>query len=383
MTEISESDIVALEQQAAGFLRAGDLKQAIGIQTLLVARLMKPGPRAFQGQPALMEHLEKASGELVDSLRWAREYERAIAIQETLVEYLPDLEAALRLGAANLRVESGTDEELGLTQIVEMADADPDNYWIQISLANACMYLERFSEAEEVLRRAVGMSHVRKLDRSIAQEYLYKLFERQGKTAEALGAWREAARLSSTLRQELLPDVCRMLIYWRKFDEARTHIAMEKVHVRKAFYQGLLAFSENKQEEAATTWRALLMAYSPANLKDGLEEYAETCLRMGNPAGVTLALESRMEAGQTSPERSILLGLAYAQNGGLERARWHFEIAMRLADLERPRLTMPAGAIRVFHIPAGILFAVTPLDPAVRKEIEAYFVPRAPVSRPA
>jgi hypothetical protein len=54
----------------------------------------------------------------------------------------------------------------------------------------------------------------------------------------------------------MLPDVCRTLIYFKRNDEARTHIAREKVLVRRLLFTGLLAFMENKPADAAKAWHS-------------------------------------------------------------------------------------------------------------------------------
>ncbi len=377
---LTESDIETINHQAEEHLRSGDLGSAIQVQAQLVSQLMELGPKAVQARPDLTAHLERASSTLVDSYRWARQYAPAIALQEQLVAYLPAVEDALRLGAANLRVETDQKDavEAGLEQIRQMAAGAPDNYWFEISLAGAYMYLERFPEAEKELRKATEMISVRKVDRALAYQQLFWLLSRFGRTEEALAAWREASRLDSRLRGEMLPDVCRMLIYWKKFPEARQHIAYETVQVRRQFFLGLLAAHEEKFDEAIGIWRRVMTGFDPAALKEGQDEFAETCLRMGQPAGVMVSLGKN--TGQASFYRSMLLGLAYAQQGNLERARFYFEVAMRLGDLERPRHTMGFASGRVLGLFAGLLYSAVPVRPDVRKQIAGYFVPQGNVN---
>jgi hypothetical protein len=147
--------------------------------------------------------------------------------------------------------------------------------------------------------------------------------------------------------------------------------------VRRQFFQALLAFTANQQGEALDTWRKVMSTFDPVTLKDGREEYAETCLRLANADGAVMALEKVVEANQNSCERSVILGLAYAQRGMLNRAHFYLDIGLRLADMERPRLTLPSSGKRTLGLRSGILYAATPLDPEIRKEIEPYFVPQS------
>ncbi len=377
MSMMTEEEYASMTREAAELLRAGNLQSAIDVLTRLVEGLMEPGPKAVRGQREQVNHLERASTQLVDTLRWARDYPPAIALQERLVEYLPAMEESLRLSTANLRIESGTETAEGLAYLGEMAAQYPDNYWYQISLANAYMYLEQFDLAEETLRRAAGMAQVRKIDRAMAHQYLFALLQRQGKTDEALATWREASRLDSSLRHEMLPDVCRMLITWKKFSEAHKHIALDTVQARKLFFHGLAAMGEDKPSETAMAWSTLLRNTDPVTLKEGQDEYAEACLLMGNPTGAVLALEKLVQAGQATCRRSVILGLAHAQSNNLEQAFRQFEIGLRLGDLERPRRTNPSGERRVFAEEARTLYQAVFLDPTIRKRIEVYFEPEA------
>lgn len=372
MQAITEAEIKTMQREAQDQLRAGNLEAAIQMQSELVEKIFNAGPQAIHSQPVLAEQLEKSASQLVDSLRWGRRYEEAIAIQERLLSNLPEIEDALRLGAANLRVEAG-EGEAGLEQIRAMAASSPDNYWYQISLGAALLYLEQFEEAEKVLRSAADMPHARKIDRAMAQEYLFNLYRHQGKTVEALAAWREAGRLNSSLRSKLLGDVCHMLIYQRRLDEAREILARDTVQVRKAFFQGLIAFFENKPAEAIATWRTLLTNNPPDSLKAGHDAYAKTCLYLTEPAAAILTLQPLVDQGQTSFERIYILSLAYAQQGDLERAMRNFAIALRLGDMERPRKTRASENRRIFDPFYGLLFVTIPLHPSMRNALAPVF----------
>ncbi len=371
---LTEKEYKAIRRKAAQRLRAGDLAGSIAVQEELVEQLMAGGPQAVQAQPALTDQLERASGELVDALRWDRQYDKAIALQDRLVEYLPATAQALRVGAANLRIENGQAEE-GLAQLEALAAADADNFWLQLSLGLAYLYVEQLEPAGEALRRAAGMAHARKVDRGLALQYLVKLYGVQGKTDEALQAWREACRMDAKLRAAMLPAVTRMLVYWHKFTEASDHIFMESDPVRSEFYRGLLFNALAQGQMAAASWKWVATENDPANLKEGHDEYAEACVRQNMPDRAIAALQPLVDAGQTGYFRGVVLGLAYAQKRDLARAAWFVETALRLGDMERPRRTMAAPQGRIHDMHARVLYVQTPIDPDVRMRLERYFSP--------
>ncbi len=370
---LTDQEYKAIRREAEKRLRAGDLAGSLAIQENLVEQLMAGGPQLVQAQAALTDQLERASGQLVETLRWDRQFEKAIALQDRLVEYLPDTAEALRVGAANLRIESGQ-AEAGLAQLEALASASADNFWLQLSLGLGYLFVERLEEAGEALQRAAGLAHVRKVDRALAFQYLFKTLDLQGKPEEALAAWREAARLDRKLRAEL-PAVIRMLIYWHKFSMASDHILMESDPVRSEFYRGLLFSVLHQPKMSAASWQWVADQHDPAGLKEGHDEFAEACVRVNQPGKAIAALQPLVDAGQTGYFRGVVLGLAYAQRRDLARATWFVETAVRLGDLERPRRTMAAPQGRILDMHARLLYAQTQIDQDIRLRLERYFAP--------
>jgi len=371
---LTEQEIKSMRRDAAKKLRAGDLTGSIEVQERLVEQIMAGGAQSVRAQPALAAQLESASSELVDSLRWLRQFDKAIALQDRLVEYLPDTAPVLQVGSANLRIESGQIEE-GLAQLEALAAAGEDNFWFQLSLGLGYLYAERLDPAGEVLRRAAGLAHARKVDRALAQQYLFKLYDIQGKPEEALAAWREACRLDSKLRAGMLPAVIRMLIYWHKFSLASDHIFMESHPVRSEFYRGLLFNALVQRKMAEASWKWVADENDPSGLQEGQDEYAEACVRLNMPDKAIQALQPLVDAGQTGYFRVVILGLAYAQRRDYTRALWFTESALRLGDMERPRRTMPAPQGRILDIHARLLYAQSPVDHDIRLRLERYFSP--------
>lgn len=370
---LTEQEYKAIKREAEKRLRAGDLAGSVAIQEGLVEQLMADGPQHVQAQAGQTDLLERASGALLETLRWDRQYAKAIALQDRLVEYLPETAEALRVGAANLRIENGQAEE-GLAQLEALAAAGADNFWLQLSLGLGYLFVERLDAAGEVIQRAAGLAHVRKVDRALAYQYLFKTLDLQGKPEEALAAWREAGRLDRKLRADL-PAVIRMLIYWHKFSMASDHILMENDPIRSEFYRGLLFSVLHQPKMSSTSWQWVVDEHDPAGLKESHDEYAEACVRMRQPDKAIAALQPLVDAGQTGYFRGVVLGLAYAQRRDLARAAWFVETAVRLGDMERPRRTMAAPQGRILDMHARLLYAQTQIDQDIRLRLERYFSP--------
>jgi tetratricopeptide (TPR) repeat protein len=375
------SDYTGLQQQAAEHLRAGDMDAAIKTLTQLTQPLLAIDPQTLIHQAGMAELLEDTGQQLIDLLRWQGAYSQAIDLHRGLARSLPWQEDAQQMGEAQLMIESGQ-EEAGLDLLRKLVEVYPDSFWIRLSQGTGYLWLQNYEAAEEALQSAAKMSHTRKIDRAMAYRYLVDVYALQEQTDKALAAWREASRLDSNLRAALLPSICRMLISANKFDEAARHISQEKVKVRQLFYQGLLAFTRQSPHAASQYWKPVVVDHLPLALKEGQDEYAESCIRLLNPGSAVMALEPLVQAGLIHYYRMVLLGLAWAQRRDLERAHWYLERSLRLGDLDRPRRTQPAADGqsaahgRFLDHQARLLYENIAMDKDSRQVIDLYFFPQ-------
>lgn len=370
----TELDFQAMQREVAKLYQAGNLNAAIGQQFTLVNKLLDEGSQTLQRQPELSEMIETESDQVIDMLRWQRRFDQAIQLQERLADVFPESAPAYQLSAAQLRVEAGH-VIIGLAQLQEMAAQNPDEFWFQISLATSYLWLERFDDAEPILRHSGEMGHVRKIDRALAYQYLFQMYSRQEAHVEdALAAWREAGRLDHNLRAQMLPEVCRMLIYWRQFPMAKKHIAMERNRVRQLFYQALMDSESGNIKGANEEWRTILVDYSPHDFQDAVDEYAEACIRLLNMTTAVNQLEPLIQAGALNTMRLVVLGLAWAQKQDVPKANWYLNMALRLGDSERVRRTRPALQGRILDIHAQLLYTSIVIDPDIRSQIDTFFL---------
>ncbi len=371
----TEIDYHAIQREAAARYKAGDLNAGIDLQLSLADQLMGLDPKEFERQPKLGELLEEVTEQVIGMLNWQRRYDQSIRLQERLADLFPESAEAYRLSAAQLRIEAGY-AEVGLDQLQQIVEQDPENYWSQLSLATSYLWLGRDAEAEAVLRHSGAMTHIRKVDRALAYQYLFQMYGRQEEhVSDALAAWREAYRLDSSLRAEMLPAVCRMLIYWRSYAEAKAHIAMIRNRIRRLFYQGLLDFESGNPPAANESWRKILEGYNPTEFKEAVDEYAETCIRLLGMSTAVKVLQPLVDNGDLNYLRLVILGLAWAQKRDLAKASWYLSMALRLGDGERVRLTRPAPQGLILDSYARMLYAEVTIDPDVRQELDSFFMP--------
>ncbi len=382
-----------LYQRAQQAHHTGEISTAIELYSELVYGLMKK--EEFVDEEQQLALIDNSVNRLIELLRWEKRYDDAISLLEQLIEVSLTREPSLRMNAAILRVEAGAHTKhpeedcgykssAGLEELHKIAEADPENIWGWITLGTTYLWLTRYKKAEEHLRQAAELESAEDNERAIAYKYLFDLYDVQGHVEEGLQAWEQAKDLEPTFKHTL-PAVLRMLIYWRHFKTAQRYLAQEWVKPRRLFYSGLIAFKNNRMPSAADAWNKVL-EYKPEALTEGQDEFAETCLRLLRPSLALEILEPIAEQGMIDRTQSVhsyrllMLGLAFAQRRVINRAKAALDIALRTADLERPRRTRPAGengraSRRILDARSRILYGDIRLDPDIRQMLDPYFIP--------
>lgn len=360
-----------LYEQARTQRQSGDTEAAKQSYATLVDGMLVQRAWALDGEGDLRRLLFDAVTEYVEILRWQQEHLRAINVLEHVVPLLPEHAIALRASVANLRIEAG-DEERGLQEMHALVDEEPDDPWGWIALADSYLWGKHYSEAEQHLLRAARLACADDDARAVAHKRLFDLYGLQRRVEDATDAWEQACRLDPTLKATL-PELLRMLIHWHHFRTAREYVGLEPLGLRRAFYQSLIAFIEYG-ESAAVVWRWVL-EHEPADLSEGQDEFAEACVRYLQPRRALAVLEPLIGNGAGSRQRYFVAGLAWAQLRMLDRARWAFDIALRLGDLERPRRTRRGGRGRIFDTVSRTTYGDVIIDPDIRQQLDYYFMP--------
>jgi len=368
----SPSDYQALYLEAQKTHQQGDNQAAIAQYARLVSRLLRRKPDALERRAELRALLDSAAPELVELLRWEKRYDQAIELQERLVALYPERALALRLHAANLKLEGGQREE-GLHELREIAEADPQNIWGWIALGSGYLWLEQYEQAEEFLRRAAVLETADNEDRASAWKALFELYDVQQRVQEAIDAWEQACRLDPGLRSTL-PELCAMLIYQGHYPAAAEYTQQVDSRPRQLFCTGLLHSAYMRVTEAGRAWTEM-MEYGPGRDQGGYDEYAEASIRILLPARGLELIEPLIQRGEVNYRRLLIAGLAYAQQRIINRATGTLDVALRMADLQRPRRTRSGGGRRIFDERARILYGQIRLDPDVRRKLDRYFIP--------
>jgi hypothetical protein len=180
-------------------------------------------------------------------------------------------------------------------------------------------------------------------------------------------------RLDPALRATL-PELYSMLIYRRHFEPARDYLRLERSKLRRLYYGGLIDFKNNLFPVAMQAW-AQVLEFKPDELTEGHDEFATAGVRVLRPSLALEVLEPMLERGEVTHPRLVVAGLAWAQKRILNRAQSALDVALRTADLERPRRTRPGGERRILDGRARILYAEVRLDRDIRQQLDRYFIP--------
>ena len=367
------TDYQALYSEAQQARQQGDNPTAIVRYQRLVSRLLRRKPAVLQSQAELRALLDSAAAELVELLRWERQYDQAIEVLERLISLFPDHALSRRLEGANLKLEAGQ-REVGLRELREIAEADPQNIWGWIALGSGHLWVEQYQQAEKFLRRAADLESAANGDRALAWKALFELYDVRRNVQAAVGAWEQACHLAPELRSTL-PELCAMLIYHGQYASARKYIAQVDSRPRRLFCMGLLHTATSEVEEAGRAWTELLEC-GPGQDQAAYDDYAEASVRALLPARGLELIEPLILKGDVNYRRLLIAGLAYAQQRIINRATGTLDVALHMADLQRPRRTRSGGGRRIFDERARVLYGQIRLDRDLRRKLDRYFLPR-------
>ncbi|NLT72579.1 MAG: hypothetical protein GXX94_00085 [Chloroflexi bacterium] len=366
-------DLKGLYENAHRFVSAGEYGLAIEVYSTLFQELTAEDAKAARGGPETIELLSATANELVELLRWERRYEQAIDTQERLGRLFPASASGMRLSLANLKLEAG-ESAYALGELKEIAKENPRNIWGWLALASAHMWLADYEDAEKLLKRAAELPEVEEADLAEAHRQLFALYSVQGRVDDAMAAWERACALDPSL-VEMRPEVIRMLVHYRHWNRAGELVDQETCEVRKLFYSGLIYIHEGLGGAAYGAWDQLMDTYDPDALTEGRDEYAEGALHSIRPQHALKALGPLIGVRDATRHRMLLAGLAWAQLRVINRAEGCLDVALRMADLERPRRTRPNGEYRILDAASRILYATVIIDQDVRARLDHYFIP--------
>jgi tetratricopeptide (TPR) repeat protein len=120
----------------------------------------------------------RGEGLVIETLGLAKQPEKAMAAADAAVKKYPD-DHSLRFLRASLMGQQGHVDE-AIKQLQEMLKGDPSDSEIYISMAQIYSQAKRYSDAEDVTNKALGLSS-KPEDQKVARFMLGSIFERQKK----------------------------------------------------------------------------------------------------------------------------------------------------------------------------------------------------------
>ncbi|NLT73664.1 MAG: tetratricopeptide repeat protein [Chloroflexi bacterium] len=374
MRTLGVEEYGAALEQARGLYRGGDTALSVDAYLRLIDVLASEADGQSDRDEERAEVLATASEETVDVLRWAGDYQKAIALSERMVARLPDRERALRIGLADLKVEGGQAKE-GLRELAELILEEPEDRYARNVEASALLWLGEYEEAHPRLLALCQDDAAPEEERAEAYRHLISLYEVRGQVNEALEAWGEACRFDEGFRA-MLPEICRMLVYRRHWDKAALYAERHESMLLKRFYGGLAMAREGQRDAAFDVWRPIVTMGSPKPGDEGCDEYAEAALWMTQGRLALDVLVPLIEAGDVSRRRLVIAGLAWGQTRVINRAKDCLAIALRMEDLERPRRSRPVEGGRILDADSRITYGSVIIDSDVRPLLDGFFMPK-------
>jgi hypothetical protein len=313
-----------LHFQAQQYLESSQYEQAEAIYERLYNRLNKLSETAFKRRPSLKELLMICADELASLLSRRGEFDRAIALNQRMLEIVPpERYVELRHAIARLKIDKG-DVKVGLDELRALAVISSGQDWIWLSLGQALLGQKEYEEAEASFKRVGEQEGFDLRDRLIAYSLLQKTYQEQGHYDQAEKAWLAALDLLDPQDQTFLP-LYAMYLDAGKLDRAEYWLNKEKHPCFLGLYRGLIAQAKGDTETAIKHWENVA-AKDPWQHDTEHSAWAEALLRAGlDPYDVIEVMEQRIEDDNLTMRESFLLAIADILIGELEVAHLGLE----------------------------------------------------------
>ncbi len=323
-----------IELQARTLLVSGDYAGALEKYERLSQRLAGLKPAVLERRPALRSLHVLSLAQQVSIHHAQGDFEQALQISQQLNDMAPDRGSTWRRMTALVRIDMGQTEE-GLDALRAEAVASPGDSSAWLSIGVECEGLGLLEEAEANLRRAAANASTpeSQLDTYLT---LFDFYRAQGRVVDALAVWDQAWADSEEGPAYVFP-LYQMMWEHGHLDQARRYLKQEENPLRKGFYQGWLAASQDQADEAARHWQHV-GEMNPMNFDGGQEAWAEAALRVDIPAQEVLSvIETVVKVGGVSSRVLLLKAIAEARLGRIDDAVKTLEAMRNVRLMARPR----------------------------------------------
>ena len=323
-----------IELQARTLLVSGDYAGALEKYERLSQRLAGLKPAVLERRPALSNLRVLSLAQQANIHHRRGDFEQGLQVYQQLNDVAPERSSTWRRLTALVRIDMGQTEE-GLDALRAEAVASPGDSFVWLSIGVECEGLGLLDEAEANLRRAAANASTPEgqLDTHLT---LFDFYRAQGRVVDALAVWDQAWVNSEEGPSYVFP-LYQMMWEHGHLDQARRYLKLEKNPLRKGFYQGWLAASQDQADEAARHWQVVGEMH-PMDFDDGQEAWAEAALRVDIPAEEVLSvMEAVLKVGGVSSRVLLLKAIAEARLGQLDDAMKTLESARNMRLVARPR----------------------------------------------
>ena len=294
-------------------------EQAVEEYERIFNRLGKLSPETRARHGHLEELFARTCYELLFLLQRLEADDRIIATLERLMDTAPDKQLAWRSELAQCRIRKGEVEQ-GLAELQALANEEPDEPFLELSLGHFYFDKEAHGEAISHFSRAIELADETDMAESKSAGYqgLFHVYAATGQLDMAAESWKSAAALDDSMENAVsqLYDV-----YLSNGDTqgARALIIQDKNPLRRGLYAGMADYLDGDTEAAELQWKKVLRREINEE-SESVESWMEAGLRLGDTKRVIEGAFPLMLDGKVSPRLTVLCSIAVAMQGNTAHA---------------------------------------------------------------
>ena len=295
-------------------------EQAVEEYERILNRLGRLSPETRAKHEHLGKLLDSTCLRLITLLVQMGANDQIMEILGRLMDIAPDKQSVWRFEMAQCRIRKG-EVDRGLAELQALADEEPDDLFIELSLGSACRNKESYGEAISHFSRAIELADEAEAKAS-GYQGLFSVYIATGQLEKATESWKSAVALGDSLG-DAISQLYDAYLGNGDMPGARTLIVQDKNPLRRGLYAGMADYLDGDTEAAEQQWRKVIRREINEE-SECVESWVEAGLCLGETRLVIDTIFPFLSDGNVNFRSAVLLGIALAMQEETARADSYF-----------------------------------------------------------
>lgn len=299
------------------------LEEAVEQYRRIFNRLMKLGRQTLEKRPELQQLRVEACLDLTALLARLGRHDELIEVTDKLANSSPDDEVVIwRISSAWALFHKGAQEE-AIAALHDLENEMPGTFTVLLNLGRAYAGSGAHEKALPYFERALKGTDDNK-DKVLVYTGLLDVYAALGRRDNVIETWKQTISIDPSFKR-WMPVLYDMCLQQGDLQRATELVVSDDNPLRRGFYSGLIDMRSGDRESAERQWDRVVRR-EVDHQTDGIEFWMECGLELGRAHRVLEKALPILATGNVTLLAALLLGIAFAMVGEVERADSAFQV---------------------------------------------------------